>query len=393
MADNQFINFNSQDVADMYRRNQYARMLQEQANAPIERPSYKGIEAPLHATQGVAKLTAALLAGYQQNQMDESYAKEKADAEQKVVAERERRRGEVAAYCQGFGPETAYTNAAGGDVNNYTPQTQMTSTPRSPAQLLAHELSGMGSDNELIRNMARASSERRGAEAQEKTRLDERAQNRLDKDAEIKRLQGNADREYKLDVARMGQDRNKQPPAPAGYRFTPTGDLMAIPGGPVDAKTIKANSAQETGRDTVSSVVDQLRTGYENLNARNSIVNPKNSVMSNLSAGLASSAPGQVASNLAGTEAQSIRNEIKMTRPLLLQQIMKATGMSAKQMDSNAELKLWLSTATDPGLDIKSNLAALDNIEKMYGMPKAATPAPTPAGQGATRATVSNWNK
>ena len=393
MADNQFINFNSQDVADMYRRNQYARMLQEQAAAPTEPYSYKGIQAPIQPTQIAAKFAAALLAGHQQNQMDERYTNEKAAAEQKLVDERERRRGEVAAYGQGFGPETAYTNAAGGDVNNYTPQTQMTSTPRSPAQLLAHELSGMGSDNELIRNMARASSERRGAEAQEKTRLDERAQNRLDKDAEIKRLQGNADREYKLDVARMGQDRNKQPPAPAGYRFTPTGDLMAIPGGPVDAKTIKANSAQETGRDTVSSVVDQLRTGYENLNARNSIVNPKNSVMSNLSAGLASSAPGQVASNLAGTEAQSIRNEIKMTRPLLLQQIMKATGMSAKQMDSNAELKLWLSTATDPGLDIKSNLAALDNIEKMYGMPKAATPAPTPAGQGATRATVSNWKQ
>jgi len=175
MADNQFINFNSQDVADMYRRNQYARMLQEQANAPIERASYKGIEAPLHPVQGVAKLAAALLAGHQQNQMDERYSNEKAAAEQKLVAEQERRRGEVAAYGRGFGPETAYTNAAGGDVNNYTPQTQMTSTPRSPAQLLAHELSGMGSDNELIRNMARASSERRGAEAQEKTRLDERA--------------------------------------------------------------------------------------------------------------------------------------------------------------------------------------------------------------------------
>ena len=207
MADNQFINFNSQDVADMYRRNQYARMLQDQANAPIERASYKGIEAPIHPVQGVAKMAAALLAGYQQNQMDERYSNEKAAAEQKLVAEQERRRGEVAAYGQGFGPETAYTNAAGGDVNNYTPQTQMTSTPRSPAQLLAHELSGMGSDNELIRNMARASSERRGAEAQEKTRLDERAQNRLDKDAEIKRLQGNADRTYGLQLEKLRQDK------------------------------------------------------------------------------------------------------------------------------------------------------------------------------------------
>ena len=389
MADNQFINFNSQDVADMYRRNQYARMLQEQAAAPIERASYKGIEAPLHPVQGVAKMAAALLAGYQQNQMDERYTNEKAAAEQKVVAERERSNQAYTDFQAGIAPKPGF--GASGSVGDYGGQ-EMPSQARSDTERLAHLLSSMGSADERVSRSAKNYLDYDAAQAQEKARLDETALNRLDKDAEIKRLQGNADREYKLDVARMGQDRNKQPPAPAGYRFTPTGDLMAIPGGPVDAKTIKANSAQETGRDTVSSVVDQLRTGYENLNARNSIVNPKNSVMSNLSAGLASSAPGQVASNLAGTEAQSIRNEIKMTRPLLLQQIMKATGMSAKQMDSNAELKLWLSTATDPGLDIKSNLAALDNIEKMYGMPKAATPAPTPA-QSATRATVSNWNK
>ena len=74
MADNQFINFNSQDVADMYRRNQYARMLQDQAAAPTEPYSYKGIQAPIQPTQIAAKMAAALLAGHQQNQMDERYA-------------------------------------------------------------------------------------------------------------------------------------------------------------------------------------------------------------------------------------------------------------------------------------------------------------------------------
>ena len=390
MADNQLINFNSQDVADMYRRNQYARMLQEQANAPIERPSYKGIEAPLNATQGAAKMAAALLAGYQYSSANESYAKEKAAAEQKMVAEQERRRAEVSDYQKGFDPVTAYMNAPGGDVNDYSPQTQTTLTPRSRGEMLAHAMRGAVSDNPQVANMGRMQYEQQNAMAQDEARVARDEITRKDMLAGREQTQSNADRSYKLDVARMGQDRNKQPPAPAGYRFTPTGDLMAIPGGPVDAKTIKANSAQETGRDTVSSVVDQLRTGYENLNARNAIVNAKNSLMSNLSAGIASSEPGQAVSNLAGTEAQSIRNEIKMTRPLLLQQIMKATGMSAKQMDSNAELKLWLSTATNPGVDIRANLAALDNIEKMYGMPKSATPAPTPSGQGAT---VSNWNK
>ena len=35
-------------------------------------------------------------------------------------------------------------------------------------------------------------------------------------------------------------------------------------------------------------------------------------------------------------------------------------------MDSNVELKLWLSTATDPTLDVQSNRRALDKIEMKY---------------------------
>ena len=223
MADNQFINFNSQDVADMYRRNQYARMLQDQANAPIERPSYKGIEAPLHATQGAAKMLASLLAGYHSGSADESYAKEKADAEQKVVAERERRRVEVAEYGQGFGPEIAYKNTAGGDVNNYTPQTQMTSTPRSEAELLAHAMRGIVSENPQVANMGKMQYEHINAMAQEKTRLAEIAQKRLDNEAEIKRLQSNTDRTFKqteLASERLYDKQvNRQPPLNKGERY------------------------------------------------------------------------------------------------------------------------------------------------------------------------------
>ena len=334
MADNQFINFNSQDVADMYRRNQYARMLQDQANAPIERASYKGIEAPLHPVQGVAKLAAALLAGYQQNQMDERYTNEKAAAEQKLVDERERRRGEVAAYGQGFGPETAYTNAAGGDVNNYTPQTQMTSTPRSPAQLLAHELSGMGSDNELIRNMARASSERRGAEAQEKTRLDERAQNRLDKDAEIKRLQGNADREYKLDVARMGQDR--------------------LPTQKETAETEKAAKSKAN----VAILLKRLDDNYKALRdiggMRTQTANP----LSNIAASVARSLPYAAQSK----KASLLREQLDSDLQAIVKPAMVAAGMTAKETDTPLERENFLKTLGGTGISYEANQPILERV-------------------------------
>lgn len=204
MADNQFINFNSQDVADMYRRNQYARMLQDQANAPIERFSYKGIEAPIHPVQGVAKLTAALLAGYQQNQMDKAYAKEKSDAEQKLVAEQERRRGEVADYQKGFDP-TLSAGPSGGAGDYGTPAT--ISTPKSRGEILAQALRGAGSDNPQIANIGRMQYEQQNAMAQDENRAAERALTRQDMLAGREQAQSNADRDYRQQVEKNRQDR------------------------------------------------------------------------------------------------------------------------------------------------------------------------------------------
>lgn len=150
---------------------------------------------------------------------------------------------------------------------------------------------------------------------------------------------------------------------PSGYRYTRDGNLEQIPGGPADLKT----QIRMEGGGTVDSVVAGLRDMYGQLNESGGITDPKKSSLANLSAGISSSGIGQTAGRMLGTENQSRRNTIAQTRPLLLQAIMKATGMSAKQMDSNAELKLYLATATDPTLDVAANNRALDQIEKLYG--------------------------
>lgn len=215
MADNQFINFNSQDVADMYRRNQYARMLQEQAAAPTEPYSYKGIQAPIQPTQIAAKMAAALLAGHQQNQMDERYANEKAAAEQKMAAEQERRRGEVADYQKGFEP-TLSAGPSGGAGDYGTPET--ISTPRSQAELLAHALRGAGSDNPQVANMGRMQYEQQNAMAQDQARTAERAQTREDMLSGRVQAQQNyegtqaqaqriGDRAYGLQLEKLRQER------------------------------------------------------------------------------------------------------------------------------------------------------------------------------------------
>ena len=120
------------------------------------------------------------------------------------------------------------------------------------------------------------------------------------------------------------------------------------------------------GAQALSDSIATLRGFYDTLDQNGAIVNPKNSSLSNLSASAGASGVGQFLGGLVGTKNQTVRDSINMQRPLLLQAIKQATGMSAKQMDSNAELKLWLASATDPTKSVQANREALDSIERKY---------------------------
>lgn len=181
---------------------------------------------------------------------------------------------------------------------------------------------------------------------------------------------------------------NKQFGKPqAGYRWKQDGSMEFIPGGPADQKA----QMKTAGEGTVDSVVAGLRDKYNELNTGGGIVNDNDGFLGNMGARLASTGLGQTVGGAAGTKNQTARDDILMTRPVLLQSIMKATGMSAKQMDSNAEMKLYLSTATDPTKGYQANMNALDRIEKMFGAGGAAAgtaapkqePKPTQAPQAA----------
>lgn len=161
--------------------------------------------------------------------------------------------------------------------------------------------------------------------------------------------------------------------APAGYRYTPDGNMEAIPGGPADAKARLKDEMKATGAADVDIALSTLRDAYDRLEKGGGITSTNKGPFENMAAAASSSAIGQGVGKMFGTDNQSARNDVEMTRPALLAALMKATGMSAKQMDSNAELKLWMKTATDPTLDVEANRRALANIEKKYlGGPSSA---------------------
>lgn len=131
----------------------------------------------------------------------------------------------------------------------------------------------------------------------------------------------------------------------------------------------------DSGRETVTSLVTTLRDHYQQLQEAGGITDPDKGTVANVAAGIASSGPGQFVGRMVGTQNQSLRNKISQQRPLLLQAIRRATGMTAKEMDSNVELKMYLAAATDPTLDIKANFAALDKLDELYGLSGVKKPA------------------
>lgn len=137
---------------------------------------------------------------------------------------------------------------------------------------------------------------------------------------------------------------------------------------PAASKAIQDKSSKNSAKEQLSALVADLGNDYSNLKKTGSIVSSGTSGLDNIGAKISSSGVGQFFGSTVGTEAQSTRQAIAQKRPLLLNLIKNATGMSAQQMNSNAEMQLYLQAATDPTLSYEANMSALENLDKMFGL-------------------------
>ena len=147
----------------------------------------------------------------------------------------------------------------------------------------------------------------------------------------------------------------------------------------------KKQESKEKAQENASATIAKLRQSYDRLDELGGITSTSNRAGTNISARMGASSMGQTVGSFLGTKTQAERDKIEQTRPLLMTTIMQAMGLSAKQLDSNAELKLWLSSATDPTKSLEANREALDNLERMLtGEGKGApTTSKTPPRQAA----------
>ena len=150
----------------------------------------------------------------------------------------------------------------------------------------------------------------------------------------------------------------------------------------IDAKTKAAVD--------VDDLLTEMKANYDALKDSGSITTTTGGVLSNVGAAAKTSGVGQAVGRVLGTETQSKIGDIETMKPLLLQAIKNATGMSATQMNSNAELKFYLNAATDPKLGYETNVNAIKRLQKMYGFeslpqrinpqkPEQTPPVPTGA--------------
>ena len=133
----------------------------------------------------------------------------------------------------------------------------------------------------------------------------------------------------------------------------------------------KANTKSEA-KDQLTATVEQLKGKYDTLLQEGGIVSTQAGGLQNISARLSSSGLGRAIGGAVGTKTQEQRQAIEQTRPLLLNLIKNATGMSAQQMNSNAEMQLYLNAATNPDLSYEANMEALKNLDRLFGLGTAA---------------------
>lgn len=157
---------------------------------------------------------------------------------------------------------------------------------------------------------------------------------------------------------------------------------IQIAGMPARAKAGEGSGGSNAKfTETAQGNLDELRQIYGTLNKMGAMVSPAQAANKNVAARIRASGIGQVLEGAVGTEAQTQRDRVASIRPSLMQSLAKATGMTGRQLDSNADVKLFMQTVTNPAASYEANIKAIDGLERFLkaNAKKAETPAPAKA--------------
>jgi GH24 family phage-related lysozyme (muramidase) len=189
-----------------------------------------------------------------------------------------------------------------------------------------------------------------------------------------------------------------QPPINMMAAPTPVANAMAAPSpvapavaplatAPVPARpiTVGAKTAIK-GQTDVERTLGRMDSLYNELDKMAEIPSESRGVLENVGAYFRGTSVGQEAEKARAAPAQSRRNELKTLTRALLNDIKKATGMSAQEINSNFELKNMLETLSDPTQSIESVRNILADISTRYGSGSLRAPEKAPEASAETPA-------
>lgn len=123
----------------------------------------------------------------------------------------------------------------------------------------------------------------------------------------------------------------------------------------------RAKARQEFDK-TLANIVAQ----YRDLGAKGMLVKPGETTLVNRAkAAAATSAPG-LTTVLSPERGEAVSTLANM-RQTMLSALMGATGMSAKNIDSNAEMRAYLNSLSNPGQSVKTIVDTLNNLSERFG--------------------------
>ena len=185
----------------------------------------------------------------------------------------------------------------------------------------------------------------------------------------------------KEEMAMMEEERKSKQPAgdvtktietaEGIMQWNPETQRYDIPVGKGKATTTSADSKEEQkqeARQRVTTVLNNFRDVYDQLETSGAMVSTEKGSFGNVLNRLAASGVGQGVAGALGTKTQSLRNQINQMKPLLIQDMRKATEMGVRGMDSEKELEFYMQAVTDPRKDIQSVRAALNVLSAAYGL-------------------------
>jgi hypothetical protein len=166
------------------------------------------------------------------------------------------------------------------------------------------------------------------------------------------------------------------PAAPMNAMAAPA---MPTPPAPQPAQPITVGTkTQVKGQSNVETTLGKMMDKYNKLDQLEAIPSSSRGALSNIAAYAAGTTVGQEVEKARATPAQQQRNELKALRRSLLKDIMSATGASAKELDSNFELKSMLES-----LSVRRIIADLSARYGRGGVSAPEEAAPTPAAPAA----------